>query len=787
MKGSPSLQKSLQSLYSQDLKPLDLLAGGNPAERVISLLIDGVPEHLPPAITAKLAESIRQIGRMESDDLRVVVFGGGTGLSNIVGGDSRRQEWQQGPFSGLKKIFPRCHSVVCITDDGGSTGELLKDLPLIALGDLRHVLLSSVSQANLEAQFALDAEASGKLARAMFALFNYRFIFCPAGVEQLLEDTGARLEDIPEALKVFLCSLVETLFADPRLRETLKKPQCLGNLLLAAAIYQQLDPALDAVELAASYQVIRTATIRGLAGLCQALGMHPSAVLPCSVTNAVLQVCYANGVAVTGERKSSDCSRGYPVDRIFVRFCRTPFVLPEVIELVKEADILLFAPGSLYTSVIPIMQVPGLAEAVRNNEKALKLLVANIWVQQGETDAARDEPERKFHVSDLIQAYHRNIPGGVRDLFTHVLSLDLADIPGSILQRYALEGKAPIYLDRTRISELGFQTVAAPVFSREQLRRRRVIQHDAEALASAVQALYGLKTAGLLTCKKPRKKLPDDTLPLLSSRSSSFPLPCQRYWEIVTHCEYMSTEQLSPTSGFDEKMTGRDRKWLMSRVIEIIWGHPDISLDHLRYVRGITLVEPSCWKRCQQWDNVFSFYDPADQRIKIRQDQMDDLRRFEMAFLVALGQSLLGNYAQKKEMTPIVASGETVGSLYRLTVLESKHLCCFFTPTALDSYLRLARMSPSDAVAGLYTRLVNANEGFTPPGLLFGLFYAWYLDNRFAPNIEYKMSIMRTELSDLIPEQIRIVERRHRLIRFFRQHVFRHQTLPQEDEKKNNG
>jgi len=69
---------------------------------------------------------------------------------------------------------------------------------------------------------------------------------------------------------------------------------------------------------------------------------------------------------------------------------------------------------------------------------------------------------------------------------------------------------------------------------------------------------------------------------------------------------------------------------------------------------------------------------------------------------------------------------------------------------------------------------VNSDEGFTPPGLLFGLFYTWYLDNRFAGNIEYKMSIMRNVVSDMIPEQVKIVSRREGLIDFFRENVFRH-------------
>ncbi len=775
MSPAQGLQHSIEELKNQRVAPFDFLPDGNLAERLISLVLDGVPPEVPAAVTGSLSSCIQQLHTMDTGGARIVVFGGGTGLSNIIGGDSRRLDWPQTPFAGLKEIFPDCHSIVCITDDGGSTGELLKDLPLIALGDLRHVLLSSIQLHQLQDTFGLDTLAARNLATALHSLFNYRFITCPENGEQLLQDTGADPDAIPEQLLHFLQTLIAALFTDERLFVTLDRPQCLGNLLLTAAIYRQVDPKSDSLELAASYRVMRTATVRGLAELCQAMGMHPHAVLPCTTTNARLLVRYTNGVQVTGEHKSSYCRRHYPVDRVIVEFFQQPFVQPEVIGLIKRADVLIFAPGSLYTSIIPIMQSRGIADAIRENENSLKLLIANIWVQKGETDVARDAPDRKFHVSDLIQAYHRNIPGGVNDLFSHVISLDLADIPGSVLQRYALEDKAPIYLDRKRVRALGFGSIVVPVFSREQLNRRLIIQHDPSALARAIQVLHGLWSSGLLKGNDVKGSLPEISELSFGIRTKQ-DLPCLRYDAIVSHCRYLSVEQVSQSSRFDQRLEGKERNWLISRVIEILWNHPDILIEHLGYIRGICLVDPASWKRCQQWDNVFSFYDPHDLRIKIRQDQTRNLGRFEMAFLVALGQSLLGNYARDKHLEPIKSTGEIIGHKFSLRIREVEHLDCFFDFRTLNTYLELARMHASTKKKGLYTRVINGDEGFTPPGLLFGLCYAWYLDNRFAPNIEYKMSIMKNETGDLIPEQIRIVARRRRLINFFREHVFQHQV-----------
>ena len=207
---------------------------------------------------------------------------------------------------------------------------------------------------------------------------------------------------------------------------------------------------------------------------------------------------------------------------------------------------------------------------------------------------------------------------------------------------------------------------------------------------------------------------------------------------------------------------------------EILWRQFDILPEHLDFVAGISRISRQSWRRSQEWDKIYAFYDPEDRRIKIRQDVEPGSERFEIGFLVALGQSLLGNYALRKEMLPVEQQGERLGKVFLLTMRPDRDRESFFTRDQLHSYLSLARMVAAAHDPYFYTRLVNGEEGFTPPGLLFGLTYAWYLDNRFAAHVEYKMSIQRTQLSDLIPEQMRTTERRRQMVDFFRETVFRH-------------
>ena len=96
---------------------------------------------------------------------------------------------------------------------------------------------------------------------------------------------------------------------------------------------------------------------------------------------------------------------------------------------------------------------------------------------------------------------------------------------------------------------------------------------------------------------------------------------------------------------FDTKITGR--------LDDIFWRHSDIPIEHLDLVKGVVLVEKEQWQRSMIWDSVFSYYDPNDCLIKIRKDIFFDPSLFECAILIAIGQSLLGNYAAIKEMLPV--------------------------------------------------------------------------------------------------------------------------------------
>jgi uncharacterized cofD-like protein len=737
-----AVNRLLTELVESGFSPLDLVAGRDLVEKVVELALAGPPPG-PPALTDGLARLAAGLEEVDTADLKVVVFGGGTGLSNLVGGDSRHPDWPEDPFRGLKELFPQTSAVVCITDDGGSTGELLKDLDLVALGDLRHVLLSSIRLRRLQSQYRLSEKRCRQVATVLHHLFNHRFTMPPADLNSLLGQAGIDLTVLPARMHKRLRALLVGLFEDPELWPLLLRPHCLGNLLLVSAVSASAE--------AGGGEVDWSAALPGaLADLAELLGAGADAVLPCCTTPSQLKLLYANGVMVTGEYKAGHARRGCPVERAFVATCGKPMVPGRVLELIGAADLIIYAPGSLYTSIIPILQLPAIVGAIRANSTALKLLVTNLWVQKGETDLAPHAGGRRFHVSDLLAAYQRNIPGGISGLFQEVVVMGLHDIPGSILQSYALEGKVPIYFDRERVASLRLLPLECRIYSAQALEKRRVVQHDPVALAKAIRAIWAVRER-----LAPPSSVPVIADPLLLRVNPHGQTPARRYAALEARLRELVIEPA-----------------LHQGLAEILWRHQDIAQTHLENLAGLVLVDPQEWPRSQEWDRIFSFYDPTDRLIKIRADIFAEPDRFELAFLVALGESLLGNYAAAKEMQPVVDETGLLGRVFRVTLRPLAERQAWLGDADLHDYLRLARMSRSERNPLVYTRLVSGAEGFTPPGLLFGLVYAWYLDNRFAPHIEYKMAILRMEVPDMIPEQVKVGGRRRLLVDFFRRRVF---------------
>lgn len=721
----------------------------------IDQLLETVIDHTPP--TGHRRNSISRLAWDVHDfqglGTRVVIFGGGTGLSTVVGGNSRLDEWPFNPFVGLKQEFPLMDVIVCATDDGGSTGLLLKQLPMIGIGDFRKVLLSMVLMENLQRTYGTDDFLIMQIIHIIHCIFNHRF---PVGsrafrymVNPLLLVPGHLRRHCPEQLNKLLSSLGRHFSPDGE--GTVIRPggHCLGNLLLTAAIFRSAGvtknhpPGPDSIA-------------AGVDMLSRAIGATPGSLHPAIPSPGQLVLRYSNGVAVRGQSKSATTRRILPIDRVSVE-CHDSLKLNEAAcNAIREADLILFAPGSLYTSIMPILQSAPIVQAIRDNRKALKILGANFWIQAGETDMSRRRWNRGLYVSELVEAYDHNVSGGTKGLFDIVLSANLEHITGDVLRNYALEGKSPIYLDRGRVESLGVLPVEATVYSPDRLKTAGVIHHDPRKFALAVRAL--LVAHQELNLKHE---------PISASSSVARPAGLSYSVDLPLCSYYRKAGALLKEKHFYPK-------GLQKAMHEMIWENRDIRLEHLKFFRGVRIIPAGKWTRSKEWDNVLGFYDPENSMINVHEQAEGDPELLKDNLLTALGESLLGNYLESRHWMEHENGSYWVSRRYEIRLRPSQDRRCFLEDDDLRTYLRLARMmqSPHDPVTFGIT--LNDQEGFLPPGLLFGLLYAWYLNNAYGEIIEYEMSLLRWSPKKLIPYQLEEYVRKQSLIDFFRKVVFRH-------------
>ncbi|MBN2059192.1 MAG: YvcK family protein [Deltaproteobacteria bacterium] len=694
-----------------------------------------------------------EVHSFTSRNTRVVTFGGGTGLSTVVGGNSQLEKWAEDPFVGLKQEFPLLDVVVCTTDDGGSTGLLLKQLPMIGIGDLRKSLLSLILRENLHKKYGLDDVLTRQAVRVIHRIFNRRF---PSGFRDfryvanpLLAAPRNLRKYCPEPLADLLSSLGRYVSPGGGGPVILPGGHCLGNLLFTAAIFRSAadmgnqPPGLDAIE-------------AGIDILSRAIGVTPGCLHPASSTQGQLVLRYINGVAVRGQWKSAVTRRLLPIERVSVECCEVPRVSPAIRNAIKEADLILFAPGSLYTSIMPILQITPIVEAIRENRHALKILGANFWIQEGETDISRRSRNRGFHVSELVEAYEHNIEGGSEGLFDLVLSANLEHIPGNVLQNYVLEGKVPIFLDRTRVESLGLIPVEATVYSRDRMMTANVIHHDPQRFALAIRSLL-VAHQRLRLKQKPVPSRPGAVTSRVRSHAGATML-CSYNSEIRA---VLSEKRFYPKS-------------IKDLMHDLIWENRDIRVGHLRYFRGARIIPSGQWTRSKEWDNVLGYYDPEDGMLKVHEQTGKDPVRIRDDLLTALGESLLGRYFESRLWAHQEYGTYWGARRYEIRLRPEPDRECFLDDASLRAYLRLARMVQSPHDPDTFGITLNDQEGFIPPGLLFGLLYAWYLNNAYGEVMEYEMSLLRWPLKKLIPYQREERKRKEDLVRFFRNVVFQH-------------
>ncbi len=197
-------------------------------------------------------------------------------------------------------------------------------------------------------------------------------------------------------------------------------------------------------------------------------------VLPVTLDHVQIGAVLKDGSRVLGEDSITDkvLERKSPIEKIFLQ----PAVVepaPGVINSIKEADLIVIGPGSLYTGIIPTLLLKEVSDSIKGS-KALKIFVSNIMTEPGQTDG--------YAVSDLVNSVHEHAGKGIVD---YVLASE-SEIMPEYIRRYNEEGSELLEIDKSEIKATGVKLAVDNFATNDE---QGYIRHDYKKLGDAIMTM----------------------------------------------------------------------------------------------------------------------------------------------------------------------------------------------------------------------------------------------------------------------------------------------------------
>jgi uncharacterized cofD-like protein len=189
-------------------------------------------------------------------------------------------------------------------------------------------------------------------------------------------------------------------------------------------------------------------------------------VIPSTVDNVHLVARYKDGKITEGE--ASIPRSGVGIEHLYLK-PQEVFPTPAALEAIAEADVIMFGPGSLYTSILPNLVIKGIPEAIAASS-AFKVYVCNVMTQMGETE--------NFTASDHLKVIREHTRNDIVDAMIVNSKEILAE---EALTRYKKENSFPVKADVDEIRSLGCKVYAEDIVGVQDY-----VRHDSEKLTKVL-------------------------------------------------------------------------------------------------------------------------------------------------------------------------------------------------------------------------------------------------------------------------------------------------------------
>jgi len=185
-------------------------------------------------------------------------------------------------------------------------------------------------------------------------------------------------------------------------------------------------------------------------------------IFPSTLSNVHLVATLENGRIVHGETRITAST--VPIKKLKLS-SRGVRALPLAIEAIKEADLILLGPGSLYTSILPNLLIPEIAGAIAKSN-APRVYVANLMTQPGETSG--------YALADHLRAIQKHVPHRLIDW----VIANRQPVSPDVARRYRSQGAEPVAIDLPALQKLGFRVILDDL-----LEEHAVIRHHTRRLS----------------------------------------------------------------------------------------------------------------------------------------------------------------------------------------------------------------------------------------------------------------------------------------------------------------
>jgi len=347
--------------------------------------------------------------RIRNSEPKLFFFSGGSALNAIC--------------SLLKQFTTNIVYTLPVSDDGGSTAEIVRVVGGPAIGDIRSRLIRLADSSTLESRAVQQL--------LQFRLKNDRDQ-AKEDWHRILEGSDPLWTNISEPYKETIRAFL-ILFNTEILRQANKKFNfsngSIGNFFFTGArlFFNSLEAAI--------FWFSRVASISS-----------NTFVLPIVNTNQRLTIGVEleDGTIIHGQHQISHPSttsvvnkhsdRHNPLSAKIVRLFYlnedkqeiSPIVNPSVIEKINEQETIVYSMGSLYTSIVPLLILEGVGEAIARKPYSKKILLLNAYLDRETFGMTAVD-----FIIAITRALNRNhhLSNNARDYITHLIYASRTSIP----------------------------------------------------------------------------------------------------------------------------------------------------------------------------------------------------------------------------------------------------------------------------------------------------------------------------------------------------------------------